>query len=134
MALEIREIHRAAVREHLNEEWFLVENTGAGPINTAGCTLLLSSKGKKGRGRPIGSLDPGFTIKPGEKVRLVTGSPAKKGQGAPPVEGDGIRNYHLFLREPVLQEAGALVQLSLRQHELCAAVYQPDAPSGIAPA
>lgn len=126
MPLVIRELHPASSATALNEEWIVIENTGGGQISTAGCTV--SVKGKKtGRTRSLGTLDPGFFIKPGEKVRLITGSPAKKNQGTPPAEGDGVRNYHLFLREPVLQGPG-VVGLYLKQHEMCSAPIASAAP------
>ena len=62
-------------------------------------------------------LEP-IAIRPGERVRLITGSAAKKSQGAPPAEEEGVRNYHLFLQEPVLARSGELLLL-LKQFELC---------------
>lgn len=121
MPLTIREFHPAPNKDALNEEWILIENTGGGQLGTAGCTLCVKGK-KEGRTRSLGTLDPGFFLKPGEKVRLITGSPGKKSQGSPPQEEAGVRNYHLFLREPVLKGPG-IVGLYLKQHELCAATY-----------
>jgi hypothetical protein len=131
MPLTIRELHPASSPAALNEEWILVENTGTAPINTSGCTLSVSNKGKQGRPRALGTLDPGFAIKPGEKVRMVTGSPAKKAQGAAPAEEGGVRNYHLFLKDPVLAQPGVVLHLMLKQHELCSATYAPSAPAGV---
>ncbi|MCS6915392.1 MAG: hypothetical protein RMK29_03855 [Myxococcales bacterium] len=131
MPLVIRELHPAPAPGSLNEEWILVENTGPGQVSTAGCTLWVSTRGRKGRRRLLGTLDPGFLIRPGEKVRLVTGSPAKQGQGTPPPEAEGVRNYHLFLREPVLHEPGVVLHLLLNQMELCAARFAPQEGGGV---
>ena len=64
MALEFREIHPSSTSELLNEEWFTIENTGANPVSTQGCVMTHAHG--KGRGAIIGTLDPGFTLKPGE--------------------------------------------------------------------
>src|SRR5512146_2130692 len=99
MALVFREIHPGSNPELLNEEWFVVENTGANPINTKGCTMT-RARGK-GRGQIIGTLDPGFTLKPGQRIRIVTGIASKKAHGEPPKETEELKNYHLFLKGPV---------------------------------
>jgi hypothetical protein len=130
MPLVIREFHPAPSSTALNEEWLVIENTGSTQIGTAGCTLSVSRG--KGRMRALGTLDPGFFIKPGEKVRLVTGSPGKKAQGTPPPEAEGVRNYHLFLKEAVLHE-GLTVHLLLKQHPLCSAEYHVQQPQQPAP-
>ena len=116
MPLVIRELHAAPTTGALNEEWFVIENTGTGELHTAGVTIAVSQRGK--RPRNLGTLSPGFALRPGERVRLITGSAAKKSQGAPPAEEDGMRNYHLFLQEPVLARSGELMLL-LKQFELC---------------
>jgi hypothetical protein len=130
MALVFRSLHRASKPELLNEEWLVLENTGPGPLNAAGWTLAVGAKGQ--RAHPLGTLQPGFVIRPGEKVRLVTGSPSKKAQGTPPAEEAGLKSYHLFLREPVLQRAGQLLYVQLHQLELARTVFDPEAPDGIA--
>ncbi len=115
MALAFVELHRASKKELLNEEWLLLENKGGGPINTAGCALTVAKQGE--RPRPIGTLDPGFVLQPGEKIRLVTGTASKKSQGAPPDES-AAKNYHLFLREPIITRQGLVIRISLNQMEL----------------
>lgn len=118
MPLVIRELHAAPQAGALNEEWVLVENTGPNEINTAGVTVALLQRGK--RPRNLGTLSPGFIVRPGERVRLITGSAAKKSQGTAPKEEEGLRNYHLFLLEPMLTRPGE-IQLLLKQFELCRA-------------
>jgi hypothetical protein len=130
MALTFREIHPASSAELLNEEWFVVENVGQKPITTKGCTM--SRARGKGRGAVIGTLDPGFTLKPGEKIRLVTGIASKKAHGEPPKEADDLKNYHLFLKGPVLEGAGSVVRIALKQLELGHATYDPNGPGGVA--
>ena len=130
MALVIRTLHRNQKPELLNDEWLLVENTGPGVVNAQGCAVTVA-RGPNDRPRPLGTLDPGFVLHPNEKIRLVTGTPSKKSQGEPPDE-KGVKNYHLFLREPLLAKPGVVVRLALNQLELARAVWKPDAPNGIA--
>src|SRR5437870_3353880 len=103
MALLFRALHKAEKPELLNEEWVVLENTGPGVLNANGWSLSVA--GSNQRPRSLGTLQPGFVLQAGEKVRLVTGTPSKKSQGTPPAE-DGIRSYHLFLKEPVLKRPG----------------------------
>jgi hypothetical protein len=128
MPLLFRELHKAASPEALNEEWLVLENTGPNPVNAAGCTLTVA-RNANGRPRPLGTLDPGFILHPNEKIRLVTGTPSKKAQGTPPE--DTLKNYHLFLREPVLAGPGLVVRVALKQMELAKAVFSPKAKDGI---
>ena len=128
MSLEIREIHAAGKSGPLNEEWFVVENTGDKPFSTAGCTVGLGKGG--GRLRAVGTLDPGFMMAPGERVRVVTGNPGKKVHGKPP-ETEGVKNYHLFQAEPILNGPGTVVALTLRQHEGARATFDPKAERGV---
>ncbi len=128
MSLVFQELHPASSPSTLNEEWFVLENTGPGQVNTAGCTLTVSRKGHpKGQksSRILGTLDPGVVLKAGERVRLICGSPAKKDQGQPPAEAEGMRNYHLFLREPSLLKDELTVRLLLKQHLFCSIDYTP---------
>ena len=75
---------------------------------------MVTRTGRADRGaaaRPIGRIRsarsiPASSCTPNEKIRLVTGTPSKKAQGTPPDEKDDVKNYHLFLREPVLVNAG----------------------------
>ena len=132
MPLVIREFHAAKDRDVLNEEWFIVENTGERAFSTAGCSVSVGRG--KGRLRPIGTLDPGFTIGPNERVRVITGNPGRKAHGKPPADGDGIKNYHLFLAAPILTGPGSVVAVALHQHELARATFDPSAAAGVAPA
>lgn len=129
MQIEIREIHTAGKKGLLNEEWFILENAGETPFSTAGCTIG-TARGS-GRLHTIGTLDPGFTLAPGEKVRVVTGNPSKKQHGKPP-EVDGVKNYHLFQAEPIIPSAGTSVALTLRQHEVARAMFDPKVKTGVA--
>jgi hypothetical protein len=130
MPLLIRELHQPKSRESLNEEWVLLENTGPNPLNAQGCAVTIARNTTE-RPHPIGTLDPGFVLHPNEKIRLVTGTPSKKAQGTPPEEKDGVKNYHLFLREPVLSKPGVVVRIALKQMELAKAVFAPTAKDGI---
>ena len=128
MALVFRTLHPAPRPELLNEEWIVLENTGPGVLTAAGWTLSVAQSGK--RPRPLGTLQPGFALQPGDKVRLVTGTPSKKAQGSAPPE-DGIKSYHLFLKEPVLARAGLVVSIQLKQLEVARVIHDPQAPEGI---
>jgi len=131
MALKIVEIHPAEEPEALNTEWFIVENTGDNPFSTKNCTLSVTRRGGKKR-IELGTLDPGFMLAPGEKVRVLTGNPGRKAHGKPPE--DDTRNYNLFLGEQVLRGgAGTVLVFALRSHTLATAEYDPDAKKGIAP-
>jgi hypothetical protein len=126
--LAVREISTIKKGGLLNDEWFIVENVSDKPLSTMGCSIGVS-KGN-GRIRVLGTLDPGFSIAPGEKVRVVTGNPGKKSQGVPP--DDGLRNYHLFHGEPLMHGKGSTVALLLRQLEVARATFDPEAPGGVA--
>ena len=130
MALIIRELHAAQSSEALNEEWLLLENTGPNVVNAQGCAVTVAKRAAD-RARPLGTLDPGFILKPNEKIRLVTGTPSKKAQGVPPEDKD-VRNYHLFLKERVLSQPGIVVRVAIKQLELAKAVYAPTSANGIA--
>lgn len=129
LLLAVRQIKTIAKKGPLNEEWFIVENVSDKPLSTAGCAIGVG-KGP-GRVRVLGTLDPGFSIAPGEKVRVVTGNPGKKSQGAPPDE-PGVKNYHLFHGEQLVPSAGTTVALLLRQLEIARGTYDPAAPGGVA--
>jgi hypothetical protein len=129
MRLSIREIHAPASATSLNDEWFVLENTADKSFSTSGCTVLVGRG--KGRLRSIGALDPGFTLAPGDRVRVVTGNPGKKAHGTPP-EGDP-QSYHLFLAEPILAGAGTVVALAMKQHEVARATFDPETKDGVAP-
>src|SRR5687767_11488272 len=107
MRLVIREIHPPRRSDELNDEWFVVENAGDKAFSTSGCSVLVG-RGSTKRLRAVGTLDPGFTLQPQERVRVVTGSPGKKAHGAvPAAEGEGgTRNYHLFQASSLLAGAG----------------------------
>lgn len=132
MPIVFREIHAPSTEGALNEEWFVLENTGEKPFSTAGCAVAVG-KGKAARLRIVGTLDPGFTLGPGERIRVVSGNPGKKAHGKPPEETAELKNYHLFLGLPLLGGAGTIVAMSLKQHELARATYDPKAEGGVAP-
>ena len=130
MPLVIRELHRAPSTDVLNEEWMVLENTGPAAVSSAGCSLSVA-RNLKERPRVLGTIDPGFTLQPGQKIRLVSGTASRKSHGLPPAETDEVKNYHLFLKSPVLAGVGAVVRLSLKQLEMVRGTYQPKAPGGV---
>jgi hypothetical protein len=129
VSLKITEIHRSSDAKSLNTEWFVLRNDGEKPFSTKNCTLSVTRKGSKKK-RELGTIDPGFTLAPGEKARIVTGTPGRKAQGKPPE--DELTNYHLFLGAPVLKGKGTVLVFALRSHELVSEEFDPDAPQGIA--
>jgi hypothetical protein len=128
MAIQIVKINPAKDKTSLNTEWFVIENTGDKPFSTKNCALGTAHGGQ--RAKPIGTLDPGFVLNPGDKYRVVTGRPGKKVHGKPPE--DKIPNYHLFLGDLVLKGAGTVVSLSLRTMEIARATFDPKSKTGIA--
>jgi hypothetical protein len=137
MRIVIREIHAARAPGELNDEWFVIENAGDRAFSTAGCTVAVARGTGPGKGggklRALGTLDPGFLIQPGERVRLITGNPAKKAHGKAAPRENGERDYHLFLGGPILQGAGTVVAMALHQHEVARAVFDPASEAGVAP-
>jgi hypothetical protein len=130
MALRIVEIHPASDKDALNTEWFVLENQGDKPFSTKNCTLSVSRHGHKRR-RELGILDPGFTLAPGERARVVTGNPGRKAHGKSPE--DDLKNYNLFLGESVLQGPGTVLLFGLRSHILTTATFDPEREDGVAP-
>jgi hypothetical protein len=131
MPLAIREIHAASSTEALNEEWFVLENLGEKSFSTSGCAVAIG-KTHGARLKTIGTLDPGFTLKPNQRVRVITGNPSKKAHGQAPTEEADLRNYHLFLGGPLLLGAGSVLAMHLKQHELVRVTFDPQAKQGIA--
>lgn len=144
MAIRIIEIHPADEPEALNTEWLIVENTGTLPFSTRGCSLFVhkrqggagarKKKGKKGSKRPkkinLGTMEPGFTMAPGDKVRVVTGHPGRKAHGEPPE--DDLRVYNLFLNDSILRGPGSILTLTLRSLPVTKVMFDPDAESCVA--
>lgn len=126
MAIKIVEIHAAPTPSELNTEWFVVQNDGDKAFSTKNCSLAVTKGGKK---TSLGTMDPGFVLGPGERVRVLTGNPGKKSHGAAPT--DELKNYNLFLAAPVLRGAGTSLILSLRSLKVAGAVYDPGEPTGV---
>lgn len=124
MAIHIVEIHPAEEPGQLNREWFVVENRGDKPFSTRNCALSVGTRGKRKRAQ-LGTMEPGFIVAPGERVRVITGHPGRKAHGEAPE--DGLRNYSLFLNAPVLRNPGVMLALTLRSLPITTAVYDPEA-------
>lgn len=120
--LKITEIATASHKKHLNEEWLELLNEGDAPFNGEGCALTVARGG--GRPRTVTTLKAGLVVHPGERVRLVSGSPGKASHGQPP-EAPDVRNFHLFLKAPYLDRPGLTVRLVNQQHtEICRGVHR----------
>jgi hypothetical protein len=131
MPLVFREAHASADKKRINEEWFILENTSATSVSTAGLQVIAARKGK--RGSVLGVIDPGFMLQPGEKILVVSGVPGKKSHGDPPAR-EGLRTYHLFQREPLLHADGTVLRLAMNQVEVARLIYDREAPNGVAAA
>jgi hypothetical protein len=129
MALVFEEVHAAPDAKKINEEWFVLANRGGTAVSTAGLAVVVNKPGK--RGSVLGQIDPGFTLQPGEKILIVSGVPGKKSQGDPPAR-DGMRVYHLFLRDGLLKGTGTTLRFALNQMDLARVIYDKSAPNGIA--
>ena len=122
MPLVIRELHRPRTPSTLNEEWLLLENTGPGPINAHGCALTVArGRATIGRTRSARSIPASCC----SRTRRSASSPARRRRRrrARRPTRRTIKNYHLFLREPVLERPGMVVRVALKQLELARAVF-----------
>jgi hypothetical protein len=131
MLLEITEIHPAESAKLLNTEWFVVKNCSDKPFSTRGCSLIRTRKNSK-KSTALGTLDPGFTLAPGESARVVTGNPGRKAHGKA-AEGE-LQPYHLFLGDQVLKGAGTVLVLKLRSNEIARVQFDPSADKNVAAA
>lgn len=131
MAIRIIEIHPADPPEMLNREWFVLENQGEKPFSTRGCTLSVARKGSPKKSL-LGTIDPGFVIRPGEQVRVITGHPNRKAHGDMP-EAGGITQYNLMLADSVLRGAGCTLTLALRSLPVTKGTYSPEDPGNVEP-
>jgi hypothetical protein len=129
MPLVFEEVHAAPDKKHVNQEWFVLANTGAAPASTAGLQVIVSTPGK--RGSVMGQIDPGFLLQPGEKILIVSGVPGKVSQGDPPVR-EGMRTYHLFQRECLLRGSGTTLRFAMNQVDIARVTFDREAPTGVA--
>ena len=129
MPLVFEEVHAAPDKKRVNQEWFILANTGASPVSTAGLQVIVNVPGK--RGSVMGQIDPGFLLQPGEKILIVSGVPGKVSQGEPPVR-EGMRTYHLFQREGLLRGSGTTLRFAMNQVDIARVTYDRETPNGIA--
>jgi hypothetical protein len=129
MPLVFEEVHAAPDKKHVNQEWFILANTGASPVSTAGLQVIVGVPGK--RGSVMGQIDPGFLLQPGERILIVSGIPGKVSQGDPPAR-EGLRTYHLFQREGLLRGSGTTLRFAMNQVDVARVTFDKDAPTGIA--
>jgi hypothetical protein len=129
MPIEFVELHAAENPKLLNTEWFVLKNSTDKVFSTRNCTVEVSRKGSK-KTRALGTMDPGFSMAPGESVRVITGNPGRKAQGAPPTSE--VKSYHLFLGAAYLKGDGVILRLRLRSLSLASSEYEREAERGIA--
>lgn len=129
MAIRFVEIHAATEPALLNTEWVVLHNDGKLPFNTRGCGMSVAKRGQKRR--ELGIIDPGFVLKPGDRVRMLTGSPGAKSEGEPPAETDGVKNYYLLLPKQYLQGPGTILNLTFRGAHVSKAEFDPAVEGGV---
>lgn len=129
MPIEITEIHKADDPKQLNTEWFVMRNDTDKTFAVRNCSVESGRKGSK-KVTSLGTMDPGFSLAPGESVRVTTGNPGKKAHGKLP--DDDTRNYSLFLGAPIFKHDGVTLTLRLRQLALATAEYSSKTDKGIA--
>ena len=129
MPLVFEEVHAAPDKKKVNEEFFVLANTSASAISTAGLQVIVSRPGK--RGSVMGQIDPGFVLQPGEKILIMSGIPGRQSQGQPPAR-EGMRTYFLFQREGLLRGQGTTVRFAINQVDLARVTYDKNAPNGVA--
>ena len=129
MPLVFEEVHATPDKKRVNEEWFILANTGASPVSTAGLHVIVNNPGK--RGSVMGQIDPGFLLQPGEKILIVSGIPGKVSQGEPPTR-EGLRVYHLFQREGLVRGSGTTIRFALNQIDVARVTYDRESPTGVA--
>jgi hypothetical protein len=112
MALTLTEVHRRTEDKHLNDEWFVLENTTDSAISTRGCRVTLT-KAKARKPIEVAKLDPGFTVEPGAKVRVVCGRPGTKAHGKSP--DDDVENYFLLMKVPLFKWQGGTLRVAKGQ-------------------
>ena len=131
MPLVFEEVHAAPEKKLVNQEWFILANTGASPVSTAGLQVIVNIPGK--RGSVMGQIDPGFLLQPGERILIVSGIPGKVAQGEPPAR-EGMRTYHLFQREGLLRGSGTTLRFAMNQVDVARVTFDREAPNGVAAA
>jgi hypothetical protein len=129
MAIRFVEIKPAESSDALNTEWVVLENIGKTPFNTRGCGMTVGRRGSNKKSL-LGVIDPGFVLKPGDKIRMCTGNPGTQAHGTPPPE-DEIKNYFLFLPKPYVGVPGTVLTLVLRGLPVSKAEFDPAAPKGV---
>jgi len=129
-AIRFVEIKAAESTEALNTEWVTIENAGKTAFSTRGCGMTVGKRGSNKKSL-LGTIDPGFVLEPGTKMRMLTGSPGAEKHGAAPSEDDGVKNYFLFLPKAYVGSAGTVLTLVLRGLNVSKAEYDPAAPSGV---
>jgi hypothetical protein len=129
MAIRFVEIKASENPETLNAEWVILENVGKTPFNTRGCGMTVGRRGSAKKSL-LGIIDPGFVLGPGERMRMLTGSPGTQAHG--PAPEDSVPNYFLFLPRIYLQGPGAVLTLVLRGLPVSKAEFDPAQPGGVA--
>jgi hypothetical protein len=131
MPLVFEEVHAAPDKKKVNQEYYVLANTGASAVSTAGLQVIVGRPGK--RGSVMGQIDPGFVLQPGERILILSGVPGKQSQGEPPAR-DGMRTYYLFQREGLLRGTGTALRFAMNQVDVARVVYDKNAPNGVAKA
>jgi hypothetical protein len=130
MGIRFVEIKASENAETLNAEWVVLQNDGKTAFNTRGCGMTVGRRGSAKKSL-LGTIDPGFILHPGERMRMCTGNPATQAHGAAPPE-DEVKNYFLFLPKTYLAAgAGVVLTLTLRGLPVSKAEFDPAQPTGV---
>jgi hypothetical protein len=130
MAIRFVEIHASESPDTLNAEWVILENDGKAPFTMRGVGMTVGRRGSAKKSL-LGVIDPGFVLKPGERMRMCTGNPGTQAHGAPPDETE-TKNYFLFLPRTYLAGAGTVLTLILRGLPVAKGEFDPAQTGGIA--
>lgn len=129
MALKIIEIRSCKDPKELNTEWIVVENTGEVLLNLRGCEIAKGNPHSR-KNHTVAKMDPGFTLNPKEKKRIVSGNPRSTVQGGAP--SDKIENYFLFLKVPYVTKGEMSVRILRGQGLVAQAVWDQEQKTGVA--
>jgi len=128
MALKITKLRGVQDPKKLNEEDFIVQNTGEVPLNLRGCEVTKGSPHSR-KSQKVAKLDPGFVLQPEEAIRVVSGNPRSTVQGSP--TKDDVENYFLFLKAPYITRTGMVIKIQRGQGLLAQAVYDSEKKDGV---
>jgi len=132
MAIRFIELHPAALGDELklNTEWVVITNDGRLPFHTRDVVMTV---GKRGTAKKytLGRIEPGFLLRPGDKVRMLTGRPGVEEHGKPPDDTDDIKNYYLLRQNVYIVEPQTVLTLMFKGMPISKAEFDPNSANGV---